>query len=200
MTDIVFVDRTSKKIKREKVYGAAFLDLLYGNGRMSKMLAPFLRYIASQWRWMSCFYGWLQKSRLSRGKIVPFIERFQVDVQEFLEPVESFKSFNDFFIRRLKATARPVAIGHDVAIVPADGRCLVFENIENSNGFIVKGVKFSLESFLLDPVLHGQYKHGGMAIIRLCPSDYHRFHFPVNCLPQSSRNIDGCLFGESDSA
>jgi len=194
MTDILFVDRTSKKTKQEKVYGGAFLDLLYGNGMLSKWFSPFLRYIVAQWRWMSCFYGWLQKTRLSRCKIVPFIEKFHVDPREFLEPVNSFKSFNDFFIRRLKETARPIATGYDIAIVPADGRCLVFENIENSDGFLIKGVKFCLEEFLVDRVLCEQYKHGAMAIIRLCPSDYHRFHFPSNCLPQAARPIDGALY------
>ena len=33
-----------------------------------------------------------------------------------------------------------------------------------------------------------------MAIIRLAPPDYHRFHFPFNCLPLPSSQIDGTLY------
>ncbi len=200
MTEIRYVDRISKKIKEEKVYGGAFIDLLYGDGITSKILSSFLRYIVAHWIWMSRFYGWLQKTCLSRCKVVPFIEKYQVNPDEFQEPVKSFKSFNDFFIRTLKETARPIAAGYDVAIVPADGRCLVFENIENQDGFLVKGVKFCLEGFLLDKALSEQYRNGAMAIIRLCPSDYHRFHFPSNCLPQEARTIDGALYSVNPNA
>jgi phosphatidylserine decarboxylase len=194
MTDILFIDRSSKKIRQERVYGGSFLNLLYGHGVLNKWISPFLRHVVAQWRWMSCLYGWLQKSRLTRYKIVPFIEKFSVDPQEFLEPVDSFNSFNEFFTRRLKESARPIALGNDIAILPADGRCLVFENIQNSDGFVIKGVKFDLDEFLIDVDLCNQYRHGAMAIIRLCPSDYHRFHFPCNCLPQAAKVIDGALY------
>ncbi|MBS3902769.1 MAG: phosphatidylserine decarboxylase [Anaplasmataceae bacterium] len=194
MSDIVFIDRTSKKIKQEKVYGAFFLKLLYGGGILSRILAPILRPLTARWNAMSCLYGKLQKMGWSRCKIIPFIRRFDVDPTEFLEPVDSYRSFNDFFIRRLKTEARSIAPGNDVAILPADGRYLVFENISKCDGFLVKGVKFSLEEFILDPELKELYREGSMAIGRLCPSDYHRFHFPVHCLPQSPRQIDGSLY------
>ena len=33
-----------------------------------------------------------------------------------------------------------------------------------------------------------------MAIVRLCPSDYHRFHFPCDCVPGQTRLINGWLY------
>jgi phosphatidylserine decarboxylase len=200
MTEITFVDRATKKLNQEKVYGAFFLDLLYGDSTFAKFFSNFFRSLTAKWKWTSHFYGWLQKTRLSRYKIVPFIKKFGVDETEFLDPVDSFKCFNDFFIRKLKPSARPITQGHDVAIIPADGRVLVFQNIEKCEGFFIKGVKFSLREFLLNDELSSHYANGSMAIIRLAPCDYHRFHFPFNCLPQPPELIDGTLYSVNPMA
>ena len=39
-----------------------------------------------------------------------------------------------------------------------------------------------------------------MVIARLCPTDYHRFHFPVSGLPQNSQPIEGPLFSVNSLA
>lgn len=126
-----------------------------------------------------------------KKKIAPFIEKYQIDSSEFQEEVESFPSFNAFFIRKLKKESRPLAHG---AIMPADGRYLFYQNIETCSGFIVKGKKFSLVELLKNEVLAKKYYEGSMIIARLCPSDYHRFHFPFDCLPGSPQCINGPLF------
>ena len=41
---------------------------------------------------------------------------------------------------------------------------------------------------------------GSMLISRLCPVDYHRFHFPVGGLPGPSQRIDGWLYSVSPIA
>jgi phosphatidylserine decarboxylase len=76
----------------------------------------------------------------------------------------------------------------------------VFENIDKCDGFFIKGVKFDLREFLLDDALYEQFKQGSMAIIRLAPCDYHRFHFPFNCVPQGSSSIDGTLYSVNPMA
>jgi phosphatidylserine decarboxylase len=194
MNQIFYIDRLAKKICKERVYGKCFLDMLYGDTRLSKIAAPFLLPLFTRCHVLSRLYGFLQKNYLSRYKIRGFIRRFDVDEKEFADPVESFRSFNDFFIRRLNPAARPIATGNDVAILPADGRTLVFSDISTCDGFVIKGVKFSLHEFIADEKLAEQYANGGMAIIRLCPSDYHRFHFPITCIPQKAVAIKGALY------
>ena len=194
MNEIVFLDRSTKKTLREKVYGEGFLKASYGEYFCSRLLQwLFLPYFAKH-PFSSKFYGFLQKTSLSKCKIQPFIEEFEVDSSEFLDSVSSFRSFNDFFIRKLTPEARPIVSGKDVAILPADGRYLVYPNIEKSDGFLVKGKKFSLETFLQSKELADRYAKGSMVIARLCPSDYHRFHFPFNCMPSSSTLINGYLY------
>jgi phosphatidylserine decarboxylase len=190
MENIVYIERATRQKKQEKVYGHFFLKTFYGTSVFSRLLLG----LTARNAFLSKFYGFLQKTRLSRCKIRPFIKEFDIDASEFLDPVESYQCFNDFFIRRLKSSARPIARDDDVAILPADGRYLVFEDVSAADGFLIKGQKFSLDELLLDKELTEQYAHASMVIARLCPTDYHRFHFPCECVPGASRLINGPLY------
>jgi phosphatidylserine decarboxylase len=194
MSKVTFFDRKTRALCREKIYGEFFLRLLYGDGLFRCVLSKFLTLCVAEWQLTSRLYGWLQKTPFSRAKIRPFIREFEIDVEEFLNPIESFSCFNDFFIRTLKPSARPIAPGNDIAVLPADGRVLVFQNLAECDGFFIKGQKFSLSDFLLDETLSAQYAQGAIVIIRLAPCDYHRFHFPFNCIPHISEFIDGALY------
>lgn len=191
---IQYVDRQTRTEKTEQVYGQFYLESLYGNTWRSKIFSFLFLPLLAKMPFFSRLYGAIQKSKWSKRKIVPFIEKFLVDTEDFLEPVSSFQSFNDFFIRKLKPSSRPIAHGNDVAILPADGRYLVFESVQASDGFLVKGHKFSLEELIQNPTIAHKYYHGSMAIVRLAPVDYHRFHFPANCKPEAPQEIAGPLY------
>jgi len=81
-----------------------------------------------------------------------------------------------------------------VAVLPADGRHLAFPDVDRAAGFYVKGSKFTLGELLGDPKLAARFEGGSMLISRLCPSDYHRFHFPVSGIPSEPRLIGGSLY------
>ena len=200
MTAPRYIDRKTHQEMTEKVYGKFYIDLLYGNSWLSRILSflvlPFFAHI----NFLSRLYGAIQKSNVSKEKIHPFIEKFHVDTSEFLNPVDSFHSFNDFFIRKLKPESRPITPGPDIAILPADGRYLVYENIEKTDGFFVKEKKFSLEKLLRNSELAQKYAQGAMAIARLAPVDYHRFHFPVDCMPEEPQLLCGPLFSVNPAA
>jgi len=119
------------------------------------------------------------------------IKEYHVDAEEFLEKPSAFKSFNEFFTRRLNKSARPIA--KTKATMPADGRYLFFPNIQKSDKFYVKGQKLNLEKLLKSPSLAKEYEGGTLVFSRLCPSDYHRFHFPCDCIPTVSKLINGTL-------
>lgn len=194
MANILYFDRKAQKLEKEKVYGGFFLELLYGEGWISRCFSFFFLPLFTRFSCFSKFYGFLQKTRLSRFKVMPFIRKFQVDSSEFLEPASSFASFNEFFIRRLKPSARSIVSDQNVAILPADARYLVYPKIQCADDFWVKGKKFSLQTLLNDQKMASRYEKGAMAIARLCPSDYHRFHFPVACVPGEPRLIEGPLY------
>jgi phosphatidylserine decarboxylase len=164
--------------------------LFYAENIFSSLFLP----LKARVPFFSKLYGAFQKSSWSRYKVRPFIKKFDIDVSEFLDPVETYGSFNDFFVRRLRPEARPIVQDEEVAIMPADGRYLVFEDISTVDGFVVKGKKFSLDELLQDAELTKIYRNASMVIARLCPTDYHRFHFPCECIPSASRLINGPLF------
>ncbi len=200
MTAPRYIDRRTGQEITEKVYGKFYIDLLYGTSWFSKLLSSLLLPLFAHVNFLSRLYGAVQKSRFSKKKIQPFIEKFHVDSSDFLDPVDSFQSFNDFFIRKLKTNVRPLASGDNIAILPADGRYLVYENIEKTDGFFVKGKKFSLKTLLQSSDLAQKYAQGAMAIARLAPVDYHRFHFPISCLPENPQLINGPLFSVNPAA
>lgn len=184
--DIVYVDRKTGQKKIEKVYGHKALSLLYGsNPLFSWLLLPLL----ARFPWFSRLVGYWHKRSKSVQKIAPFIQAYGIDASEFAEA--DFRSFNDFFIRKLKPERRPINPNPKVIIAPADGRYLVYPKFHK---FDVKGRTFSLSEFLKDPSLARRYREGSMAIIRLCPTDYHRFHFPVDGTPSPARLINGPLY------
>lgn len=192
--NIVYIDRQTGKKKIEKVYKHKALQFLYGDHWFAKRLSPAVLPMIAKLPYFSHFYGFLQKQPNSAKKIRSFIDLFDVDESEFLDPVSSYRSFNDFFIRKLKPEIRPMAPGIDVAVIPADGRYYFYQDINLSSGFVVKGQKFSLEKLLQNKELAEKYEGGSMMIARLCPSDYHRFHFPCDCVPGVSQLINGFLY------
>lgn len=194
MSDIIYIDRLTGKKEVEKVYGQRLLKLFYGERFVYRLMgASFLPFIA-KYPFLSALYGYFQKKPASAKKIIPFIEDFNVDPSEFAESISHFKSFNDFFIRKLKPEARPLMGNDDVAIIPADARYYFYQNINRDDDFIVKGKKLDLEALLQSKELIEKYQNGSLLIARLCPSDYHRFHFPCACVPGETKFINGWLY------
>lgn len=200
MAEIRYIDRRTKREAIEQVYGKLCIQILYGEGLVSRVLSLLLLPLFAHVPLLSRMYGALQKSRLSRWKIRPFIRKFQIDASEFADPVASFRSFNDFFIRCLKPSARPIADGSDVAILPADARYLVFPDLSTAGGLFVKGQMLSLSQLLRDEELTRRYTRGSLVIARLCPVDYHRFHFPCSGVPEVPRLLNGALFSVNPMA
>lgn len=193
MNDIVIIDRLTKEKQIEAIYHEAVLRLLYGDGWKSKWMRFFFLSPLVKWPWISALYGYFQKKPTSKRKILPFIEAFKIDSSEFLEPISSYQSFNDFFIRKLKREARPIDLNPSVAVIPADGRYYFYSDIAATSGFIVKGKKFDLHTLLDSADLAREFEGGSMVMARLAPVDYHRFHFPCDCLPGPSQLINGSL-------
>ena len=185
---IEFFNRHSGAVETESVYGEAFLRWAYGNplGRLSVA-------VAVKRLWFSRWYGWRMDRPASREKVAPFIRDYAVDVAEFVADAHSYGSFNEFFYRKLKPSARPITAGESIAVFPADGRHLAIADISSADSFYVKGQRFNLAKFLGSAKLAAEFAGGSLLISRLCPVDYHRFHFPVAGRSGAARILDGSL-------
>lgn len=192
---IRYFDRYDRTTKIEKIFGERWLRLAYDNpvGRFAVWLL--VRRALFSW-----YYGRKMNQRGSDQRILPFIVAYDIDVTEFTRSPFDFATFNQFFHRALKPECRPIAPGAAVAVLPADGRHLGFADVDRAGGFYVKGATFSLGDLLGDADLAGRFAGGSMLISRLCPSDYHRFHFPVSGVPSEARLIRGSLYSVSPIA
>jgi phosphatidylserine decarboxylase len=185
---IEFYNRHTDAVETESVYGEVFLRWAYGNplGRLTVA-------VAVKRLWFSRWYGWRMDRPKSREKVQPFIDTYGVDVAEFADPVESYRSFNEFFYRNLKPSARPIAEGESVSVFPADGRHLAIQDLNAADRFYIKGQRFDLAVFLGDAKLAEEFEGGSVLISRLCPVDYHRFHFPVSGQASTTKILSGSL-------
>jgi len=187
--EVRYIDRRDGELKTEAIYGERPLRWVYGNplGRLAQWLL-IRRWIVSAW------YGSRMDTLSSSLKIKPFIEQYGLDEGEFAEPLDDYNSFNEFFYRKLKPSARPVDAAADSVVFPADGRHLAFADITVETNFFVKGQSFDLGQFLGDTGLAKRYDGGSMLLSRLCPVDYHRFHFPCVGVPGPPNFINGWLY------
>ncbi len=192
---IQYFNRSTGRMETETVYGEGFLRFSYGNplGQLA-LHALVKRSVFSRW------YGWRMDRAASRAKVAPFIETYGVNVAEFAAAPDSYRTFNEFFFRKLKPEARPIVPDPATAIFPADGRHLGFQDLSQLDGIFVKGAVFDLRKLLGDDTLAEHFRDGAMVMSRLCPVDYHRFHFPVAGVANAPRLINGPLYSVSPIA
>lgn len=195
MEPIRFFNRQTNAMETEEVYGEAFLRWTYGNPIGALALNAFVKR-----PFFSAWYGRQMSTAKSAARIAPFIQNYGLDAAEFAVSPEGFKSFNEFFYRKLAAGARPVDPDGTSIVFPADGRHLGFQQASAIAGVFVKGQKFDLAALLGDAELAEKYAAGTLVLSRLCPVDYHRFHFPADGTPGPTRLIDGPLFSVSPLA
>lgn len=186
---VQYFNRYTQQMETEAIYQEKWLRWAYetSTGRFAKHLLLKRPFFAK-------LYGWLMNRSSSKKKISPFIKIYQVDEKEFLAPAASFKNFNDFFTRHLSKNARPIHDAPKAVVFPADGRHLGFQNIADLDSIYTKGQTLQLRELFGSNTLADHYRDGTLVISRLCPTDYHRFHFPVSGTPQHPKLINGPLY------
>ena len=133
----------------------------------------------------------------SVNNIPNFIKYHKIPVHEIADPLTSFRSFNEFFYRRIKlAEYRPLASPEDpfVTVSPADCRLNVFESVNEATKLWIKGINFSLLTLLKDEELAKYFEGGSLVIARLAPQDYHRYHSPVDGVIVMNYHIPGTYY------
>lgn len=185
---ITIYDRKNQRLTKEHVVGGNLLKLLYEKPYGK----PFLFFVKR--KSFSSFYGRLMDTAWSRRMISSFIKDHDLDMDESQQSEDKFKTFNEFFTRKLKPEARPFDSSPDILISPCDSRLLAFENINTDEVIQVKGLTYALKDLLLDEALSKQFEGGTVMVFRLNPLDYHRFHFPDDGLPLKTRDIDGLYY------
>ncbi len=123
------------------------------------------------------------------------IKRFDIDTSEAVhESLADYSSFNDFFTRALKPSARPIAPDADVVVSPADGIISQCGDITEGRFFQTKGHTYPLTTLVGNEGLACRFHSGTFVTVYLSPRDYHRVHMPVSARLVEARYIPGQLF------
>ena len=136
----------------------------------------------------------LQCGTTTTKVIAWFVQRYQVNMAEAANPdISSYKTFNDFFTRPLKANARPLANAD--FICPVDGAISQFGHIEQDQIFQAKNHNYSSLTLLAgNQALANKFQNGSFACLYLSPKDYHRIHMPCDGTLKSMAYVPGDLF------
>lgn len=169
---ISYYNRENKTYENENVVGEGPLNWIYSTRLGMGLLEAIVKK-----KLFSSVYGKFLDSKLSKKKIAPFIEEYGVNSEESEQESKNFKTFNEFFYRKLKNDARPIQMEDNVLISPGDGKILAYKDIKKDALIQIKGITYSLRELINDDTLSNKYSHGSMIVLRLCPTDYHRFHF-----------------------
>lgn len=172
-------------LKKELIEGEMGLRFVYNNP-IGKLFRRILRRA-----WVSRLYARYQDSSFSKRKIRTFIKKHAINTRECEKPIDQYRSFNEFFSRKLKPGSRIIDRDSGSLISPADSKLLVIQKLMTETLFLVKNKTFNLEKFLNNKTLAGEYIGGVMMVFRLAPYDYHRFHFPCDCVPSAPVIING---------
>jgi phosphatidylserine decarboxylase len=188
-------NRKTNTYEEEKVAGGKYINWCY-ESPLGKSLTELL----IKKKLISKLYGKYCDTRLSKKKIQPFINDFNIDINITTKNLDEFYSFNDFFIRQLVNEARPFDIDGKSLISPGDGRLFAYDNISMRKLVQVKNLTYSLSELIGDDKIAQEYEGGVCLVLRLCPTDYHRFHFVDSGVPTSSKFIDGSYYSVNPTA
>ena len=129
-------------------------------------------------------------SRYSRLYIKRFIRRNGIDMSEYV-PMR-YRSFNDFFIRKIKPGARPVDMDERALVSPCDSVLSAYR-INPGSVFNVKGADYTVSSLLENDGLAEKYRGGLCLIFRMMPVNYHRYIYPDQGTKEENIAIPGKL-------
>lgn len=169
---IKIYNRKTKQYDIEKVAGGKLLDALYSTKAGNLGLELLVKR-----KIYSAITGFFCDLGLSKKSITKFAENFSIDMKECVNNLDDFRNFNDFFARKLKNDARSFDKPDDKLLSPGDGRLQAWNDINYKNIIQIKGMNYSLSELLQNEELAKEYQGGTYLILRLCPVDYHRFHF-----------------------
>jgi phosphatidylserine decarboxylase len=133
-----------------------------------------------------------------------FARSYGVNLDEMIDPIESYPRFVDFFTRRVKP--REISKSESELVSPADSRVLTFTEITSDQTLLIKDVNYSLGELLtgqkniifksedLEKIKKNKENKLYSVIFYLSPGDYHRYHSPVTFNATKRAHIVGHLW------
>ena len=129
-------------------------------------------------------------SKYSTKNIDKFIKKNNIDMSDY--PKKEYKSFNDFFTRKIISKKRPISKKDNELISIADSKLLYYE-INDATEMEIKGKTYTVKELIRDKKLAEEYKNGICLVFRLTVDDYHRYSFVDDGEVIKTKKINGIL-------
>jgi phosphatidylserine decarboxylase len=124
-----------------------------------------------------------------------FLKLYRIDMTEAAESDPGrYATFNEFFTRRLKDGARPIAPGHNDIASPVDGRVSAAGCLERDQLLQAKGLYYRATDLLAGQPWARRFEGGSFVTIYLAPYNYHRVHMPLRGELKETVYVPGHLF------
>ena len=160
------------------------LEKMYGCAPGRAVLKPLVNPVLSE------LGGRILDSRLSALAVPAFIRHAGIDMQDYEK--RKFRSYNDFFTRRIREGARSVSMVPEHFVSPCDSRVSVYP-IDGNCRVKIKHTPYTVAELLRNPVLAKRYEGGYLWVFRLCVDDYHRYIYIDDGFESRRVHIDGAL-------
>ena len=138
-------------------------------------------------KFVSNLIGLYMNSKMSRRKIKKFVNKNNINTFEY--EYKNYKSYNDFFTRKVIPYKRPINSRSDVFISPCDGKLTVY-NIHKDLTLKIKDSYYSIDSLVEDNIID-DYIDGLALVFRLSTDNYHRYCYIDNGTKGINRYIKG---------
>ncbi len=171
------------------------------NAQLKKVLQTWSTFLSSE---ASCTYlnteapkGWFCPKALEDIHM----SEFQYDEKM---PHWGFKSWNDFFTRRFRPNARPVADPNNSKVITSACESTPYaieQNVKLSDTFWIKSQPYSLKDIFTasKETLAEKFVGGTVYQAFLSAYNYHRWHAPVSGTVSDVYLVDGTYYSESES-
>ena len=160
------------------------LEFLYGNAFGRVLLKAVNKPFSAK------VVGSYMNSRFSKRRIEKFVKENGIDMSLYEE--REYKSYNDFFTRRLKPENLHICAEKDALVAPCDSKLTVY-TIDEDSVFYIKNAPYSTAEFLKDPALAAEFNGGYMLVFRLTVDNYHRYCYFDSGTKGENIHIKGVL-------
>lgn len=138
---------------------------------------------------VSKIMGLYQDSQISKYSISNFIKRNNINMEDYQK--EDYKTFNEFFTRKIKDNKREINSDNNTLISPCDAKVLAVKIEENST-FNIKNSTYHIND-LTGIDMFNKYQNGYALIFRLTVEDYHRYSYIDSGYQEENHKIKGLL-------
>jgi phosphatidylserine decarboxylase len=125
-----------------------------------------------------------------------FVRVFKPDMSDAVErEPTAYASFNEFFTRELRGSARPVDADPGAIVSPVDGTVSEAGTLSSDRLLQAKDHEYTLRALLAgNTAWERTFAGGSFATIYLAPYNYHRIHAPLPGELRESFYVPGKLF------